>query len=104
MIVAYLPSLAALAALATTWAVAATLLLGGAALCGGRTHSEIAIGAGWGGLCLLLTGWGVFLPLSLRLPAIAFAAAALAGQAIPRWRLPGAEWSNLGRVLLISLP
>jgi len=104
MIVAYLPSFAALAALATTWAVAAILLLAGVALCRGQTHPEIAIGAGWGGLCLLLTGWGVFLPLSLRLPAIAFAAAALAGQAIPRWRLPGAEWRNLGRVLLIALP
>lgn len=99
---AYLPTLAGLAAVAITWGIGAVLVLAGGAL--GAREPEFRLGAGWGGLCLLLTGWGVFVPVSLRVPAIAFILLALATLFIRRWRLPAPEWRTVVRVLVLSLP
>lgn len=104
MIAAYLPGPGNIAAVAITWGVGAIVLLGGAALSRRPNPPEIGFGAGWGALCLALTVWGVFLPLSLRVPAIAFAVIAVAGLAAPRLRLPRGEWRSVKRVIVLSLP
>jgi hypothetical protein len=100
----YLPRLDDVSSVLVTWGVGALLLLAGAGVVGRRVAPEFQIGAGWGVLSLLLTGWGVLVPLDLRLPALAFAASAIAVQLLPRRRPPAAEWATLGRVLLVSLP
>jgi hypothetical protein len=100
---AYLPSVAALATVAITWGIAGVLLLAGGVL-GGSREPEFRIGAGWGGLCVLLTLWGVFVPVSLRVPAVAFVILALATLLIRHGRLPAAEWRTVLRVLILSLP
>ena len=57
----YLPDLAGLTSLVTTWLVAVILMLAGAMFVGRRMPPEIQIGAGWGVLCLVLTVWGVLI-------------------------------------------
>ncbi len=101
---AYLPGLRDLFAVAVTWGVGTVLLLAGAGLTGRRIMPEFQVGAGWGALCLVLTLWGVFVPLDLRVPALAFATAALAVMLLPGRRPPAAAWIGLGRVLAVSLP
>jgi hypothetical protein len=101
---AFAPAPSDLPAVLITWGVGAVLLLAGAGLTGRRVAPEIQIGAGWGALCLLLTGWGVFVPLSLRFPALAFAAAGLSVLLLRARRPPFATWIALGRMLAISLP
>jgi hypothetical protein len=100
----YLPNSADILALILTWAVGAVLVLAGAGLTGNRVAPELHFVAGWGALCLVLTTWGVFAPLSLRFPAIAFGAGALAVALLPRRRPRRSAWLALGRMLLISLP
>jgi hypothetical protein len=100
----YLPQLQDLLAVLVTWAIGAVLLLAGAGLTGDRVAPEFQIGAGWGAFCLLLTGWGVFVPLSLRLPAAAFCIAALGILLLSGRRPNTAAWAALGRVLAVSFP
>ena len=100
----YLPGWANLVSVLTTWGIGAVLLLIGTALGGRRADPEFRIGAGWGALCVALTLWGVFLPWSLRLPAVAMAAAALAAQLAPSRRIGRGDWRALGRLLLVTLP
>jgi hypothetical protein len=52
----------------------------------------------------LLTGWGVFVPLSMRLPAVAFGIAALSIMLLPKRRPNAGAWVALGRMLAVSLP
>jgi hypothetical protein len=91
-------------ALGITWAVGGSLLLAGAGLTGNRGAPEFQIAAGWGALCLLLTSWGVFVPLSMRFPAIAFGIAALTIMLLPKRRPSAGAWLALGRMLAVSLP
>ncbi len=100
----YLPSATDLGGLATTWLVAVILTLAGAALVGRRLPPEVQIGAGWGGLCLLLTVWGALTPLSLAIPAASFVVAAFCVLAFPDRRPSSTAWKTLGRLLLLSLP
>jgi hypothetical protein len=100
----YLPRFDDLFSVFVTWGLGAVLLLAGAGVVGRRVAAEFQIGAGWGALALLLTLWGVLVPLDLRLPALAFAAAAVAVLLLPGRRPPSAEWAALGRVLVLSLP
>jgi len=100
----YLPNLADLATVCITWAVCVVLLLAGAGLVGNRVAPEFQIAAGWGALCLLLTSWGVFVPLSLRVPAGAFGIASLSIILLPRRRPSHEAWLALGRMLGVSLP
>ena len=76
----------------------------GAGLTGRRTAPEFQIVSGWGAFCLLLTGWGVFLPWDLRIPAIAFSIAALSVPLVPARRPRAGDWAQLGRMLVITLP
>jgi hypothetical protein len=100
----YLPHLSDIVALCVTWAVGGLLLLAGAGLTGNRGAPEFQIAAGWGALCLLLTSWGVFVPLSIRLPAVAFGIAALTIILLPKRRPNADAWLALGRMLALSLP
>lgn len=96
--------MADLATVCITWAVCVVLLLAGAGLVGNRVAPEFQIAAGWGALCLLLTSWGVFVPLSLRVPAGAFGIASLSIILLPRRRPSHEAWLALGRMLGVSLP
>ena len=100
----YLPHLTDILALGVTWAVGGVLLLAGAGVTGKRVAPEFQIAAGWGALCLLLTSWGVFVPLSLRVPAVAFGVAALTVVLLPKRRPSAGAWLALGRMLAVSLP
>jgi hypothetical protein len=100
----YLPHLTDILALCVTWAIGGLLLLAGAGLTGNRGAPEFQIAAGWGALCLLLTSWGVFVPLSMRLPAVAFGIAALTIMVLPKRRPNVGAWRALGRMLAVSLP
>jgi hypothetical protein len=100
----YLPGVTNLLAVAITWGIAALLLLMGTAIGGRRAAAEFRIGAGWGALCLALTLWGVFLPPSLRIPAIVVVIAALLAQVAPARRAQRSDWLALGRLLLVTLP
>jgi hypothetical protein len=102
----YLPGFAGILAIGITWAVTIVLLLIGTGVGGrgGATAPEYRIVSGWGALCVVLTLWGVFVPASLRIPAIAMVAAALAAQLLPARRLTCADGIALGRLLLLTLP
>jgi hypothetical protein len=100
----YLPHLNDLFSVFVTLGVGAVLLLAGAGVCSRRVPPEFQIVAGWGALCLLLTFWGVLVPLDLRMPALAFVAAALTVLLLPHRRPSPAAWKALGRALLLSLP
>jgi len=100
----YLPHLTDILALCVTWAVGGLLLLAGAGLTGNRGAPEFQVAAGWGAFCLLLTSWGVFVPLSMRLPAVAFGIAALTIMLLPKRRPNVGAWLALGRMLALSLP
>ncbi|EME69607.1 hypothetical protein H261_12306 [Paramagnetospirillum caucaseum] len=89
------------------WQVAiafAAMCLVGRACLGGRHGIGVQAMAGWGALCLLLTLWGVLTPLSLRIPAWGFLAAALAGAALTRKRPWRDDLREAGRLLLLALP
>ncbi|HTW50630.1 MAG TPA: hypothetical protein VME45_01900 [Stellaceae bacterium] len=100
----YLPGPTGLLAVAITWGIAAILLLIGTAVGGRYAAAEFRIGAGWGAFCLVLTLWGVFLPWSLRIPAVALVVAALLAQFVPGRGSQGFDWAALGRLLLVTLP
>lgn len=100
---AYIPHAADFLDVAASWGVGAVLLLAGAGLTGRRVAPEYQIIAGWGALCLVLTLWGVFVPLSLRLPAGVFIVAA-AGVLLTARRPGGEAWRAVARVLALSAP
>lgn len=100
----YLPGLTNLLAVVITWGIAALLALLGGAVVGKNAPVEFRLGAGWGALCLASTLWGVFVPLSMRLPAIAIIVLALLAQLSPGRRVERGDLVALGRLLLVTLP
>ncbi|MGH6976062.1 MAG: hypothetical protein ACREED_03445, partial [Stellaceae bacterium] len=104
MIALLVPSLAQLAGWAAAGFAALTFIGLGRLVSRGKALPEIALIAGWGVACWVLTVWGVALPQSLRIPAVALAAAGVFGLIRPQSRLTAADWRALGRVLLLSLP
>ena len=72
-------------------------------LVGRRMPPEIQIGIGWGALCLVLTAWGVLVPLSLAIPAAGFAVAALCVLTLRKRRPSLNTWKTLGRVAPVTL-
>ena len=100
----YLPGFAGILAVGITWAIAAVLLLIGTGVAGTDNAPEYRIVAGWGALCLVLTLWGVFVPASLCIPAIAIVALALAPQLLSARRLTRADGIALRRLLLVTAP
>jgi hypothetical protein len=102
----YLPGFAGAFAVGITWAITAVLLLigTGVASSSGAAAPEYRIVSGWGALCAVLTLWGVFVPVSLSIPAIALVTVALAAQLLPARRLTRDDGIALGRLLLVALP
>lgn len=100
----YLPGLTGLLAVVITWGVAAVLLLIGTAAAGRNAAAEVRVIAGWGALCVVLTLCGVFVPVSLRVPAAAIVVAAVAVQLVPSRRVSRQDGVALGCLLLLTLP
>jgi hypothetical protein len=91
-----------LTGLAQIAAASLALILGGRLLTGGRAGPGVQFLAGWGALCLVLTLWGVLTPLSLRIPALGFAAIALLGGFVRARRAE--DLAALLRMLVLALP
>ena len=83
---------------------ASLLFIGAGRLCAGRVAPEAALVAGWGGACALLTLWGVAGAAPLAPLAAAVMLLGIAGLALPRTALGGADWRSMGRMLVVSLP
>jgi hypothetical protein len=103
LITEYLPQAADLVGLAETWLVAVILMMAGAMVVGRRIPPEIQLGVGWGVLCLVLTAWGVLVPLSLAIPATGFVLFALCVLALRDRRPSLNTWKTLGRVVCVTL-
>lgn len=80
------------------------MLVLGRTVLGARTLPEIALIAGWGLVCLVLTLWGVKTPSSMRLPAAVLIAVAAVSALTPRGQLSRSDLIALGRLLLVGLP
>jgi hypothetical protein len=103
LIAEYLPDPADLVGLAVTWLITVVLLLAGAMVAGRRMPFELQIGIGWGLLCVVLTLWGVLVPLSLVIPASGFVLMALCVLALRDRRPSLKAWKTLGRVVPVTL-
>ena len=100
----YLPSAHNLLGAAGLVLTLALFLVLGAAVSPRRAQPEIALVAGWGLICLVLTAWGVITPASLRIPLAALTVAGLACLVRPGWRHRIESLRGAGRLLLLSLP
>src|SRR5215469_16053771 len=100
----YLPGVTGFSAMAIAWSIAAALLLIGTAAAGRGAAPEVRVIAGWGVSCVVLTLWGVFVPASLQIPAVAIVIAALAAQFMPSRRVSRQDGAALGCLLLLTLP
>ncbi|HWK44172.1 MAG TPA: hypothetical protein VNT30_05615 [Stellaceae bacterium] len=89
--------------LSTLMAIAAFIGLG-RLLAGGATKPEIAVFAGWGAACLVLTVWGTVTMASLRIPGMALLVLGLGAWGWPGLRPDRAELATIGRVLVLSVP
>jgi hypothetical protein len=69
-----------------------------------REQPEIALVAGWGLVCLVLTAWGVVTSAPLLIPLAALAAAGVACLVHPACRQRIGSLRGAGRLLLLSLP
>lgn len=78
-------------------------MLAGALFVGRRMPPEIQVGIGWGVLCVVLTVWGVLVPLSLMLPAVGFVLMALFVLVLRERRPSPSAWKTLGRVVPVTL-
>ncbi|HEX3973628.1 MAG TPA: hypothetical protein VHX19_20005 [Stellaceae bacterium] len=106
-----MPSLALLLPSFLDLAGWAGVVLASVAMCGigrlvtgGRAAPESALLAGWGVCVLLLTGWGIATPASMRVPALALLVIGLVALLLPRTRLSLVTWCTLARVALLGLP
>ena len=99
-----IPTPTDLANLAAVWGSGLLLFLWGRGLLLGRGTPELQTLAGWGGLAMVLTVWGVLRlgPLWWPLPAIE--AVALLTLALPRLRPRRLDWVALMRMMALSLP
>jgi hypothetical protein len=80
------------------------LTLFGGLVTRGTVSIELRLIIGWGAASLVLTLWGMTMPLSLRWPAWTLGAAALGSLAIPRLRPSRRDMAALCRLLVIALP
>ncbi len=104
MILSLIPTPADLVDLAAVWAAGLVLLLWGRVLTVGRGPIEVQTIAGWGGLAIVLTLWGVFRTEPLWWPTAAIAAVALATLLIPPLALRREEGTALLRIMVLALP
>ena len=104
LILSLIPTPADFVDLAAVWAAGLVLLLWGRVLTLGRGLIEVQTIAGWGGLALALTLWGVFRAEPLWWPAAAIAALALAALFPRGLTLRPEEWTALLRIMVLALP
>jgi hypothetical protein len=104
LILSLIPTPADLVDLAAVWASGLVLLLWGRALTLGRGTIEVQTIAGWGGLAVVLTLWGVFRTEPLWWPVAGIAA--IAGMALLTGRLAlrREDWTALFRIMVLALP
>lgn len=76
----------------------------GAATSARQEQPEIALVAGWGVVCLVLTAWGVVTSAPLLIPLAGLAMAGVACLAHPACRQRIGSLRGAGRLLLLSLP
>jgi hypothetical protein len=101
---AYLPSLHNLTGAAGLALTIVLFVVLGSAVSSRRDEPEIALVAGWGLACLVLTAWGTITAASLRMPVIGLAAIALGCVVLPSYRARIGSLRGAGRLLLLSLP
>jgi len=101
---AFVPQLIQIEGLLAVIVAGLIMLMLGRAILGPRILPEIALIAGWGIVCLVLTLWGVSTPLTLRIPAAALVAVAAATAFIPRGELSRVDLSTLKRLFVLALP
>jgi hypothetical protein len=101
---AFLPSAIQAEGLAAVLATGLVMLFLGRGALGPRIVPEVALIAGWGITCLVLTLWGVRLSQTMRLPAAALVAVAAVAAFTPRGRLSAADVSAIGRLLALAIP
>lgn len=70
----------------------------------GRHGLAVQTMAGWGILCLLLTAWGLLVPLSLRIPGYGYLLVALAAIPLTRQHPWQEDLAEAGRLLALALP
>jgi hypothetical protein len=100
----FLPTALQAEGLAAVIAAALIMLVLGRTVLGHQTLPEVALIAGWGLVCLVLTLWGVQTPSSMRMPAIVLIAVAAASALTPRGQLSRGDLIALGRLFLVGLP
>jgi hypothetical protein len=104
LILSLIPTPADLVDLAAVWGAGLVLLLWGRVLTWGRGTIEVQTVAGWGGLAIVLTLWGVFRPEPLWWPLAAIVAVALVAT-LRRDLSPRSEdLAALLRIMALSLP
>lgn len=104
MILSLIPTPADLVDLAAVWAAGLVLLLWGRVLTLGRGPIEVQTIAGWGGLAIVLTLWGVFRTEPLWWPVAAIALVAIVAPFIGPLAPRREEWTALLRVMALALP
>jgi hypothetical protein len=100
----YLPTLHNLAGAAGLVATLLLFLALGALTTARRGLPEVALVAGWGLVCVVLTVWGMLTAASLRLPVAALAMIAVVGLVVPNWRQRIGSLGSAGRLLLLTVP
>ena len=104
LILSLIPTPTDLVDLAAVWASGLVLLLWGRALTLGRGPIEVQTLAGWGGLAIVLTLWGVLRTEPLWWPVAAIAAVAVVALLIRPFTLRREEGTALLRVMVLALP
>ncbi len=104
MLLLLIPSWADLAGWGGVFAASLALMGLGRLLCGERALPEIALVAGWGAACLVLTGGGVLGAGSLRPPGYVLLCLGAIGLVARGRRLRREEWRALWRLLVVALP
>lgn len=101
---AYLPSLHNLAGAAGLVLTLVLFVVLGSAATSRRDEPEVALVAGWGLICLVLTVWGTITSASLRVPVLGLAVISVGCLALPSYRSRIGSLGGAGRVLLLTLP
>lgn len=99
------PGFSDLVGLAAVMLSGLAMLLMGRVLTNGHGTPELHLVAGWAGLCVVLTLWGVSTTASLYIPAtVCGAGGVIAALARRRWRPSRNDWTGVARILVLSLP
>jgi len=104
LILSLIPTPTDLVDLAAVWAAGLVLLLWGRVLTLGRGPIEVQTVAGWGGLAIALTLWGVFRPEPLAWPVAGIAAVAVVAPLVGPLGLRREEGLALLRMMALALP